>query len=442
MPSAATPAAFTTDGPIVDTARAVDKAISRPVLVLGSTPPHGRDLDLLARGPDHASVARRLEELGHVQRRSSWVRFDPGGVSAVELFSTDSWHLAGEGEDLFTDAVPIPGYHHLVRPAPHVVLLLAARGLVVRRGRLTDKARRRIARALTDDPDAWARARLVAPRLGLAGPLSMLQRTEASGGTWSPLARARALTAFILAPDPFPTKVALLYTAMPRRFRPALVSLSGPHGTGKSTQVELLRSTLIDLGVVTETQWAPAPARRVPRVVRPLTARWWGSSRSQPAEAAGPLGPVTVAPRTPRSSVVRLLAHVWCAEGALVYALRMWRHALRPRRAQALVLDRFTVDASVALAYWIGHRRGVDLKVEQALFRLLSPRPRASILLLARAETLHSRRADEYTLEGFRLLRRLYAEAGDRFGAVLVDADRPAEEVARDVATVAWARLP
>jgi thymidylate kinase len=105
------------------------------------------------------------------------------------------------------------------------------------------------------------------------------------------------------------------------------------------------------------------------------------------------------------------------------------------------VLDRFTVDASVALAYWFGHRRGVDLKVEQALLRLLSPRPRVSVLLLADAETLHSRRADEYTLEGFHLLRRLYADAGDRFGAALVDANRPVEEVARDVATLVWERL-
>jgi hypothetical protein len=51
--------------------------------------------------------------------------------------------------------------------------------------------------------------------------------------------------------------------------------------------------------------------------------------------------------------------------------------------------DRFAIDASVALAF--GHRRGVDLRIEQALLRLLSPRPRVSVLPLADAETLHSR---------------------------------------------------
>jgi hypothetical protein len=76
------------------------------------------------------------------------------------------------------------------------------------------------------------------------------------------------------------------------------------------------------------------------------------------------------------------------------------------------VLDRFAIDASVALAYWFGRRRGVDLRIERALLRLLSPRPRVSVLLLADAKTLHSRRADEYTLEAFHLLRGLHAGAG------------------------------
>jgi thymidylate kinase len=430
-----------TDKPILHTAGAVGAVANHPVLVIGSPPPHGRDLDLVSMPADYAAISRRLVELGHVRRRNSWVRFDAAGVSAVELFSTDSLHLAGGPHRLFEDAVPVPGYTHLVRPAPHVVLLLAARGLVVRRGQVTTKARRRVERALDDDPEAWSRAGEVAPDLGLTGPLNVLRQTVSRSAALSPLARVRALAAVALAPDPVSTKAAQLAAAVPRRMRPALVSLSGPHGTGKSTQVEALSSTLKDLGVVTETQWAPAPPRQVPRITRILSTRLWGSSRSEPAPSPGPLGPVTVSPTAPKSAFVRLLAHAWCCEGAVVYALRMWRHALRPRRAQVLVLDRFTVDASVALAYWLGHRRGVDLKVEQALLRLLSPRPGVSVLLLADAKTLHSRRADEYTLEGFHLLRRLYADAGDRFGAVLVDANRPPEEVARDVATLVWGRL-
>jgi thymidylate kinase len=431
-----------TDKPILDTARAVDAVAKHPILVIGSAPPHGRDLDLVSMPADYARVSRRLVELDHVRRRSSWVRFDSAGVSAVGLFSSESLRLAGHPHRLFENAVPVPGYRHLVRPAPHVVLLLAARGMVLRRGQLTAKARRRVERALDEEAEAWTRAQDVAAELGLTGPLHVLRQTVARSTVPSLLERARALTAVALAPDPVSTKAAQLMAALPRRIRPALVSLSGPHGTGKSTQVEALSSTLNGLGVMTETQWAPAPPRQVPRVARILSTRLWGSSRSEPAPSSGPLGPVTVSPTAPKSALVRFLAHAWCSEGAVVYALRMWRYALRPRRAQVLVLDRFNVDASVALGYWLGHRRGIDLKVEQTLLRLLAPRPRLSVLLLADAKTLHSRRADEYTLEGFHLLRRLYADAGDRFGAVLVDANRPAEEVARDVATLVWQRLP
>jgi thymidylate kinase len=435
------PDAPATDRPILGTADAVDAAAKQPVLVIGSAPPHGRDLDLVAMPADYVAISRRLEELGHRRRRSSWARFDPDGVSAVDLFSTHELHLAGEVSQLFEDAIPVPGYRRFVLPAPHVVLLLAARGLVVRRGRLAAKARRRVERALDGDAGAWSRAEDAAIDLGLTAPLRLLRRTMGRGAARSPLARARGLADVVVAPDPLATKTAQFTAALPRRVLPALVSLSGPHGTGKSTQVERLRSTLSDLGLVAETQWAPAPQRRVPRLARMVTTRWWGSSRSEPAPESGPLGPVTVTPTAPKSPLVRLLAHAWCSEGAVVYALRMWRYALRPRRAQVLLLDRFAIDASVALAYWFGHRRGVDLRVEQALLRLLSPRPRVSVLLLADAETLHSRRADEYTLEGFHLLRGLYARAGSDFGAILVDADRPVDEVARDVATAVWARL-
>jgi thymidylate kinase len=436
------PDAATTDRHILGTAKAVDTAAQHLILVIGSAPPHGRDLDLVATPADYVAISRRLEELGHRRRRSSWVRFDPDGVSAVDLFSTHALHLAGDADQLFEDAVPVPGYRRFVRPAPHVVLLLAARGIVVRRGQLTAKARRRVEQALDADAGAWSRAEDAATDLGMTGPLKLLRRTVRSAAPPSTLARARGLAAVALAPDPVATKKAQLGAALPRRVLPALVSVSGPHGSGKSTQVERLRSTLSDLGLLVEAQWAPAPPRRVPRVARIVTTRWWGSSRPEPAPESGPLGQVTVTPSAPRSHLVRLLAHAWCSEGAVVYALRMWRYALRPRHAQVVVLDRFAVDASVALAYWFGHRRGVALRVEQALLRLLSPRARVSVLLLADPETLHSRRADEYTLEGFHVLRGLYAEAGNRFGAVLVDADRPVDEVARDVATAVWARLP
>jgi thymidylate kinase len=432
----------TADRPILGTASAVDAVADQAVLVIGSAPPHCRDLDLVAMPADYVAISRRLEELGHLRRRSSWVRFDPDGISAVDLFSTAELRLAGDVGRLFEDAVPVPDYRRLVRPAPHAILLLTARALVVRRGRLTDKARRRVEQALQDDAGAWSRAEEVATHLGLTGPLNFLRRTVANKATPSALARASGIAAVALANDPVATKTAAFAAAVPRRLLPMLVSLSGPHGIGKSTQVENLRSTLSNLGLVAETQHAPVRPRRVPPIVRRITPKGRDASRSEAAPQSGPLGPLSTTPTAPRSPLVRMLAHAWCIEGVVVSALRMWGHALRSRHAHVLIFDRFAVDTSVTFAYWFEHRRGVNLKVEQALLRLLFPRTCVTVLFLADAETLHSRRADEYTLEGFDFLRGLYAEAGRRFGAILVDAHRPVAEVARDVATVVWPRLP
>jgi thymidylate kinase len=425
--------------PIVGTANAVDAAAGQPVLVIGSTPPDGRDLDLVARRADHDAIAQQLTEIGHVQRRSSWVRLDPAGVSAVELFAADSLRLPGDTEELFRGALPLPGYAKLVRPAPAVVLLLTARGLIVRRGVLTDKARRRVQRAISEDDEAWRHAAHAAPKLGLSGALTVLRRAVAGGAPESLPQRLRLLLGLSAAPDSLSAKATLLRAAFPRRIWPTIVSLSGPHGTGKSTQVELLRSTLIDLGVTTEKDRAPVPPTRIPRFVRRLTGRL-RSDQSETVPGHAPLAPVNQNARG--SALARVLAHIWCCQGAISFAFRMWQQALHPRRAQVLVLDRFTLDASVSLAYWFGHRHRIDVRTEQSLFKLLTPRPKVSIVMLAQAETLYSRRAEEYTLDGFRLLREFYLEAGKRYDAILVDADRPADVIARDVATLVWSRLP
>jgi len=428
-----------TDRPIVGTANAVDAAAGQPVLVIGSIPPDGRDLDLVARRADHDAIAQQLAELGHVRRRSSWVRFDPSGVSAVELFATDSLRLVGDTEELFRGALPLPGYTKLVRPAPAVVLLLAARALIVRRGVLTDKAWRRVQQAITEDDEAWWHAEHAASKLGLNGALTVLRRAGSDGLPKSLPQRLRSLVRLSVAPDSLSAKVALLRAARPRRIRPMIISLSGPHGTGKSTQVELLRSTLSDLGVRTEKDRAPVPPTRIPRLVRRLSERL-KSDESGTGPGPAPLGPVSQNVRV--SALVRTVAHAWCCQGAVAYGFRMWRQALQPRRAQVLVLDRFTLDASVSIAYWFGHRRRINVRTEQELFQLLTPRPQISIVMLAQAETLHSRRAEEYTLDGFGLLRDFYLEAAERYGAILVDADRPADVIARDVATVVWSHLP
>ncbi|MDQ3105593.1 MAG: hypothetical protein M3Q87_10355, partial [Actinomycetota bacterium] len=131
-----------------DVAAALDQVLAKPVLVVGSPPPHGNDLDLLARPHDHESVRRWLEQAGFVSWRHTWARFDEPGLFAVDLSTTENWWGGRDDAScLFADPRPIPGLRQLVRPGPAAALLLAARSLVARRGNPSDKITRRVAQA-------------------------------------------------------------------------------------------------------------------------------------------------------------------------------------------------------------------------------------------------------------------------------------------------------
>ena len=142
-----------------DTAEAIDAVASGPVLVEGSPPPCGRDLDLIAAPRDHAAISSWLHGAGFIRWGHTWARFGEAAAYGVELSSTARWKTSeSDASSLFLDAEPIPGFRHLVLPSPAVVLLLAARGTVTRRGALTQKARSRVAGALARDPSAWETA--------------------------------------------------------------------------------------------------------------------------------------------------------------------------------------------------------------------------------------------------------------------------------------------
>jgi thymidylate kinase len=106
------------------------------------------------------------------------------------------------------------------------------------------------------------------------------------------------------------------------------------------------------------------------------------------------------------------------------------------------VLDRFVLDADAKLTYWYGHRRGMDIAFERRLFRSLCPPVDVNVFLAVAPETNYQRRADEWSAEDFRQFQRIYAASARELDAVVVDADRPILEVARDVATSVWRRLP
>jgi hypothetical protein len=125
-------------------AKLVDAATRERVLVLGSYPPTGRDLDILARPAAREEIGAALAREGFIARGPAlaparswvqqWVRFSDGTAFAVDVHQPERYGLPDAGvAALFDDAVPIEGMERLVRCAPHHVLLMIARGLA-RRG--------------------------------------------------------------------------------------------------------------------------------------------------------------------------------------------------------------------------------------------------------------------------------------------------------------------
>ncbi|SNX98733.1 Thymidylate kinase [Geodermatophilus sabuli] len=424
-------------------AHAIDDVLDAPVLVTGSPPPHGRDLDLLARCAQSELVRSFLEQQGFLAWHTTWARFDGHGALTVELMLGDDWASARghDGAELMVGAVPLPGFRHLSRPAPHVQLVLTAQSLLLRRGRLTPGGRRRATDAAASGPRVWDDAADLARRLGLTAPVEMLRRSLATPEAWaSPRRTAELLLA--VGSGPRGVRSARARGLVPRRWRPTLVSLSGPDGSGKSTQRARLRKSLEDAGVPTAGAWVRTTERPpLPGPLRAFADRW---RRPVVTDGATP-EPVPALPGRTRRSVpvhVRLAERLWITSVVLSNATLVWRGVWQGRTARVLVLDRFVLDAEVKLVYWYALRRGADITLERRLFRAICPEPDVAVLLAVAPETNSARRADEWQLHDFRDFRRLYTAAADELGAVVVDGERPPEVVAREVAEVVWSRLP
>src|SRR5919197_1977040 len=125
------PPARAVDSAPVTLADAIDAQLDASVLVFGSPPPGGRDLDLLARPAEEGGLRAWLEREGFFERAGEWVRFRDCGAESLDLVPLAAWGLPADAADaLFAEAVPIPGFQWLVRPAPRHLLLVLPRRLV------------------------------------------------------------------------------------------------------------------------------------------------------------------------------------------------------------------------------------------------------------------------------------------------------------------------
>ena len=414
-------------------AAAIDAVASGPVLVEGSPPPDGRDLDLLAGPADHAAIASWLHSAGFIRWGHTWARFGGPGAYGVELSSTERWRTSeDDASSLFLAAEPIPGFRNLVLPGPAVVLLLAARGNVTRRGALTPKARQRVAGALARDPGAWDLADKLAGPLGMTGALQLLRRAYDAPGPLAPAARVTGLARVALGRGPVAARTRILLGARPRRVRPAVVSFSGLDGSGKSTQLKRLKAELDELGVTTTDHWAGFKNAALLRVRFPILDRP-GKAGAEPAERDRLVPHALYGSRVGRAA--------WGYVVVLFNCAHLWRFVLlRPRGTKLLLFDRFSPDTMVKLDLRFTRMRDIDITWQRKLFEVLSPKPDVGFLVDVSSEVAYGRR-QEQTPQELADMSELYQEQVPRYRLHRLDGTRPADELAVEIVSTMWRGL-
>jgi hypothetical protein len=227
-------------------AEIVDRAATTPVLVYGSPPPEGRDLDVITRS--RAEVEEALRDAGFVRRGSyEWARFANGTAEGVDVGDRHP-HL----DELLAYSIPLDGFTKLVRPSPaHQLLLIAT--MLREQGRYPAKRAARMRAALAEDSQAPAKARSRAADWGVGDELERVL----SG---APVERRKAR-------------------------RPRVVGLSGIDGSGKSTQAKALAHALEALGYDVEIAWAPLGSSKLLRAIFLPIRNALGRHRSFQAEA-------------------------------------------------------------------------------------------------------------------------------------------------------------
>ena len=416
-------------------AAAIDAIVGGPVLVVGSPPPGGRDLDLLAGPEEFRRIEGWLDAAGYQRWRHTWVHFDGDGGYAVELASTEQWRTReDDASSLFATADPLTGMRHLCTPDPATWLLLAARGTVRRRGRVTDKVRTRVARALEKDPDAWTTAELRAEGLGMTGALHLLRQVCGTERGLSAPARAVALAGVLAGAGPWQGRARTFAAVRPGRVRPAVVAFAGLDGAGKSTQAGLLTDRLQRLGIRAERRWAGFKTAKQVRARLPVLDR----DRGKP----------DVPPR-PRDRIMPAALQdspagqqTWVYVVVAVNLVHLWGAVLRRRPGTSvLVFDRFTADAAVKLELHFAQTRGVDIRAQRWLFHRLAPRPDVAFFVDVPAQVAQARRPEE-PVERLVTMRSIYHELTPRFGLHRIDGTDHPQALARAVIERVWGELP
>ena len=424
--------------PLID---GLDAVIDDRVLVFGTLPPAGRDVDLLARPRELAAMAEWLAERGYVRRGNQWRSLS--NDQSVELVPASAWRLpSAEVQRLFEEGEPLPGARHLVRPAPHHALLIAARRAARDPGMLDDRRRCRLREELEREPGAWRRAEEVASVWGARAALQFLRAAHGGAATRGLRVHREWLRLALARPE---ARGATMRRAL-RRGRPGgIVAFSGIDGSGKSSQASALRDGLEGLGVQAEVVWSPSQnllfrlPTSVKRPLRRLLSRLGESpdssaSHSAPVPSAG-VGPAFASLPRQRAPITHVLATVV----AVVLAISLRRAASRRRtRGRVVIVDRYTLDATVYVRQRWGEGR--PLRFQCWIVRKLARRPLAAYWLDLPPERAFARKQD-YPLDTLRERVGLYEEHAGALGVRRLDGQRPREELAEEILRDVWSRL-
>jgi thymidylate kinase len=432
----------------VDLAERIDALLEARVVVFGSPPPAGRDLDLLVRPAEEAALRAWLGAEGFLERGGEWVRFRSCTAESLDVVPLAAWGLPdAAAAELFREALPVEGFRHFARPSPCHLLLALCRTVVAGDGRLSPKQRAKIERALAEDPSAWRSARAAAAPWRAERALAELERAYRSDRRIPRAGRAAALAEWPYAQGRTPTRArvrAWLEAGRTARRRAHLITFSGLDGAGKSSQAEALQETLEQLGWQVTMRWVRLEWTTL------WENRWLGilgwpartalgllARARHPAEgdAGGPaLTPTAVRERS------NLVTNIWVTVVALAHGSAQ-RRETRPhlRRGLVVICDRYTPDAAAHLRFRYGESN--DFRFQIGLMRRLSPEPLRAYFVDVPAETAHARKAEQYSLDDLRRQERLYREEAPKLGVRRIDGERPREELCAEIAEEVWRAL-
>lgn len=436
----------------------IDSVIQDRVLVYGSLPPDGGDLDILARPAELSAIREALVAEGFIPIRRVLVRFRPGYCEMVELTPADAWKLPPiELSAVFAEAAPIAGMRWLTRPSAYHALLIRARKAVRRQPSLR-KLRSRMDGMLADAPDVWRRAEIRAVAWKADYALRLLKVIYERDGHAPALLRLRAIIEQYGGSEAqgIHNWLRLIRALLPRwltpRFRRTyVVTFSGLDGSGKSTQARLLRDALRGMGQDVVVVWAgigtnrslrlmKAPIKRGMRLLPHIGPFKELAQRATPRPDGKPNPLAEPGALSRRHGVGFALAtRIWMTVMALVNVYSLRKTLLRSfGRGRVVIFDRYTLDSAVRLQHWYGSSLSSRLVIW--LIHHLNKRPLRAYFLEAPPRVVFDRKP-EWELRDLECRATLYDDEYARLGVRRLDGTRPVEDLFVEIASDVWGAI-